>query len=267
MIDQVHADDIELAHELASVAAEAALPHAGGAVEHRLKGDGSPVSVADLAAERAMLDVLARRRPDDGIVSEEAGTVATGRRRWVLDPIDGTVAFVAGGPEWGTHVVLEEDGEIVLGVITRPLRRERWWAARGQGAFASTDADPLTQTAPLAVSTTTALAGATIGLYRAEGSAVPDVLTAHGATTVTHRSHILDLVEGRIDAIVADRCGAPWDHAPAVVLAVEAGGRFTDPHGGPRPDLRGGIYSNAHLHDAVRDALHDAGIDLTDDLP
>lgn len=266
MVDGVSAEDIELAHELASLAAQSAMPYAGGTVRHRAKRDGSPVSDADLAAERVMLDVLASRRPHDGVVSEEAGQVATGRRRWLLDPIDGTVQFVAGGPEWGTHVALEQDGEIVLGVITRPLRRRRWWAARGHGAFSSTDTDPLTYTTSLSVTTTSDLASATVGLYRPDDSKVPHVLAAHNASTVTHGSPILDLVEGRIDAVVSDRCGFAWDHAPAVILAIESGGRFTDPRGGVRADLQGGLYSNGHLHDELQDILREASIDLAGDI-
>lgn len=254
--------DIELAHELATLATRAALPFVADAVAHETKPDGSPVSAADWAAEAAMLRHLQRYRPDDGVLSEESGQVASGRRRWLLDPIDGTVQFVSGGIEWGTHVALEVDGEMVLGIITRPLRAERWWAARGHGAFAENDDGPVARSRPLGVSHRATLGGARIGLYSMGDSEVPDRLGDAGATVERTGSHILELVDGRLDAVVAHRCGFIWDHAPAVVLAAEAGGRFSDPDGGTRADQQGGIYSNGHLHAALTDTLADRGIRL-----
>jgi histidinol-phosphatase len=254
--------DIEFAHELATAAALAALPYAGGHVAHRAKADGSPVSDADLAAEEAMLTMLAAHRPADGVLTEESGQVASGRRRWLLDPIDGTVQFVAGGSNWGVHVALQVDGEVVLGIITRPLRAKRWWAARGHGAFADSDADPTARSTRLGTSATSRLRGARVGLYRAVDTVLPDVLARHGAATVSSGAHILELVEGRLDAIVSDRCGFPWDHAPAVILAAESGGRFTDPDGGTRPDLHGGVYSNGHLHGDLLAAIDAASLGL-----
>lgn len=263
MIDHVDARDVELAHELATVASLAALPFAGGAVGHRFKSDGTPVSDADLAAEEAMLALLARHRPCDGVISEERGTIGAGERRWVLDPIDGTAQFVAGREEWGTHVALEVDGEIVLGIITRPIQQRRWWAARGHGAFVASDRDPVARSKPLAMSETTSIGGARVGLYRSEHTRLADLLAARGIRVVPHGpSHILDLVEGRLDGIVSERCGFLCDHAPAVVLTVESGGSFTDPHGGVRADLRGGIYSNAALHDDLHRILVDGSVDL-----
>jgi histidinol-phosphatase len=254
--------DIEFAHELATAAAVAAMPYAGRNVAHRTKVDGSPVSVADLAAEHAMLTLLAAYRPADGVLSEESGQVASGPRCWLLDPIDGTVQFVSGGPEWGTHVALQVDSQVVLGIITRPLQAKRWWAARGHGAFADSDTDPTARSTQLATSTTDRLQGSRVGLYRAVETEIPDVLGRHGAATVTTGSHILDLVEGRLDAVISERCGYTWDHAPAVILTAESGGKFTDPEGGSRPDLQGGIYSNGHLHHDLLDVIQAASIDL-----
>ncbi len=261
---RVASADVEFAHELASAAHRGALPYAGGDVAHRPKQDGTPVSDGDLAAETAMLELLARHRPDDGVLSEESGAVSSGRRRWLLDPIDGTAHFVAGLDEWGTHVALEDDGEIVLGVVTRPIRERRWWAARGHGAFADTEHDPLARAQRLTTSSTALVNEATIGVYRLPHSEVPDVLRGAGAEVARHgASHILDLVEGRIDGIVSHRCGFAWDHAPAVVLAAESGGRFTDPDGGQRVDLMGGIYSNTVLHDAIDRIVADSGVTLS----
>jgi len=268
-MDRVSATDVDLALLLADVATAAVLPFVADTVEHESKADGSPVSKADWAAEAAMVTVLTRERPDDGVLSEESGEVATttGGRRWLLDPIDGTVQFVGGGLEWGTHVALEVDGRIVLGVITRPRRSHRWWAATGWGAFTEPDGSPTEGRQPLAVSTTDSLRGARIGQYAMGPSPVPRLLAAAGAEVVTSGSHVLELAEGRLDAVVAYQCGFPWDHAPAVALTREAGGRFVDPSGGESCACRGGVYANAHLLDELLAVLSDAGVGLAGSAP
>ena len=94
-------------------------------------------------------------------------------------------------------------------------------------------------------------------------SPVTDVLTAAGAVvTGPAGSPILDLVEGRLDAIVSYQCGFPWDHAPGVALTREAGGRFVDPSGGESCACRGGVYSNPYLVDELVAVLRDAGVRL-----
>src|SRR5262249_27666362 len=109
-MDRVREEGVERALSRAELANTAVNPSIAEGVEQDSKADGSPVSKADLAAEAAMVEVLRAERPDDGVLSEEAGLVSdagTGGRRWLLDPIDGTVAFVGGGEHWGTHVALE----------------------------------------------------------------------------------------------------------------------------------------------------------------
>jgi histidinol-phosphatase len=238
------AADLALARSIGDLSAEIALPFFRTGVRHDLKPDGSPVSEADVAVERAVLDVLGRERPGDGILSEESGGVARGavRRRWLIDPIDGTVVFLAGGTGWGSHVALEIDGEIVLGVITRPTEGRSWWAAMGQGAWTSSGTR-------LHVSTTEVLDGATVSGYT-DPESLWQMATSAVATWMDSDSPILELIEGRVDAVISDG-GFEWDHAPAAILLSEAGGRFTDLEGGTRIDLRGGLYSNGHLHDQV----------------
>ena len=79
----VDPSDVAIAHELATIAAEVALPYVSDAVDHSLKSDGSPVSACDLAVERALIGFLRHYRPNDGILSEELGEVALGERRWL----------------------------------------------------------------------------------------------------------------------------------------------------------------------------------------
>lgn len=237
------AADLALARSLADRAAEVVLGFTGSPVRWAHKGDGSPVTEADLAVERMLVEALAAERPGDDVLSEEGGGRERGtRRRWVIDPLDGTADFLAGGSDWGTHVALEVDGEVVVGVITRPVTGQSWWAARGSGAWGS----PARR---LAVSPTASLAAARVGGYVRPDSRWRATVTA-AATWVDRASPILDLLEGDLDAVLSEG-GYAWDHAPAVVLLAEAGGRFTDPAGGRRIDLRGGLYTNGHLHDAL----------------
>lgn len=122
-------NDLILADALADAARDAILPHfrARLDVENKL-GDGfDPVTVADRASERAMRDLLDRHVPEDGILGEEYGTKpGTNGRRWVLDPIDGTRAFIAGLPTWTVLIALEVSGETQVGVIDQPHTGERF---------------------------------------------------------------------------------------------------------------------------------------------
>ena len=122
-------DDIRLAHALADAARTAIRPYfrAGLAVDNKLDTGFDPVTAADRASEQAMRQLLAEHRPDDGILGEEFGEQA-GRsgRRWVLDPIDGTRAFISGLPSWTVLIALEVDGRPSLGVIDQPHIQERF---------------------------------------------------------------------------------------------------------------------------------------------
>jgi len=127
-------EDLELAQRLAGAGAEVALGYFGGINRTQIKPDGTPVGEADLAVDRLVLEGLERWRPGDGVLSEESGERPGGARRWIVDPIDGTTVFLAGEPHWGTHLALEQDGEIVVAVVSRPVLGELWWAVRGRGA-------------------------------------------------------------------------------------------------------------------------------------
>jgi histidinol phosphatase-like enzyme (inositol monophosphatase family) len=121
--------DLEIAHAMADAARSACLPHfrTGPAVENKLSGGFDPVTVADRASEQAMRAVLAERAPADGILGEEFGETAGGNgRRWVLDPIDGTRAFIAGLPSWTMLIALEYRARPVIGLIDQPHIGERF---------------------------------------------------------------------------------------------------------------------------------------------
>lgn len=125
--------DIALALRLADAAGAAIRPWFRAAGEVERKGDATPVTLADRAAEEAMRAILVAERPDDGILGEEFGeSRGTSGRQWVLDPIDGTAGFLAGRPIFGTLIALVADGWPVIGVIDQPILKERWLGVTGQ---------------------------------------------------------------------------------------------------------------------------------------
>jgi inositol-phosphate phosphatase/L-galactose 1-phosphate phosphatase/histidinol-phosphatase len=149
-------DELALALRLADVAGAAIRPHFRSGLQSERKDDASPVTVADRAAEEAMRRILKAEVPRDGVIGEEFGDEqgASGRT-WVLDPIDGTVSFLAGRPIFGTLIALLVDGWPVLGVIDQPILGERWVGVSGRptrfnGSEARTRACPSLDQATLA---------------------------------------------------------------------------------------------------------------------
>jgi histidinol-phosphatase len=128
--------DLAFALELADLADEKTLP-AFRAAEFTVetKEDLTPVTEVDRAVERSIRERIQRERPGDVVVGEEYGA-DEGDVRWIVDPIDGTKNFVRGIPVFGTLIALERGGELMVGVASAPALGRRWWAARGEGAFA-----------------------------------------------------------------------------------------------------------------------------------
>ena len=111
-------------------------PYFRAGVAAEQKTDASPVTIADCLAEETLRKVLATRFPDDGIVGEELPPHNEGARRvWVIDPIDGTRAFITGRPSFCTLVGLLEDGVPIFGAIDQPVTGERWLGGRGISRF------------------------------------------------------------------------------------------------------------------------------------
>jgi inositol-phosphate phosphatase / L-galactose 1-phosphate phosphatase / histidinol-phosphatase len=124
--------DIELAGRMADAAGNAIRPFFRSSFHHEAKGDASPVTEADRAAEAAIRAIIDAECPHDAIIGEEYGEkTGTSGRTWVLDPIDGTVSFMAGRPIFGTLIALLEDGWPVLGIIDQCISGERWLGTAG----------------------------------------------------------------------------------------------------------------------------------------
>lgn len=131
MSSEVHSF-LPLAHDLADAAGRIIASYFRTPIGVDDKADASPVTIADREAERVMREIIARRAPSHGVLGEEHGADRTDAEWvWVLDPIDGTKAFITGLPMFGTLIALTRRGEPVLGIIDQPILRERWVGATG----------------------------------------------------------------------------------------------------------------------------------------
>ena len=224
-------DLIPFLDELADAASQAIMPHfrARTAVENKAGSGFDPVTVADRDAEALIRGRLLAARPDDGLLGEEGSSVAGGSGiRWVVDPLDGTVNYLFGLPDWAVSVACEDEGGTLAGVVHIPTRGETFTAARGAGAWLDA--------APIAVSAATELASALI----ATGfSYVAEVRRAQAAELATILPSVRDIRRGGSAAVdlASVACGRvdgfyevglnPWDLAAGALLVREAGGRVT----------------------------------------
>lgn len=248
-------DTLDFAVDLAFRAGRITLAHFQTGVEVESKSDDTPVTIADRDAERLIRRDIERRFPDDGILGEEFGEVRPGaRRRWIIDPIDGTRSFARGVPLYGVMIALESDGEAVLGVLHFPPLHETVYAARGCGCYFNGR--------PCAVSGIDTLGRALIlttdqeRLWRQELNDGWDALRFDAAFVRTWGDcygHAL-VATGRAEAMI-DPVSAPWDAAALQPIVEEAGGVFTALDG-TRTHLAGSaISTNAALAAQVRERM------------
>lgn len=246
-------EETELALAMAREAGKIILPHFREAASLRVetKADNSPVTVADRSAEEALRNLMEKHTPGYGIIGEEFGSTA-GRadREWVIDPIDGTKAFIHGVPLFGTLLALLEAGRPVVGVISLPALGQIMHASRGGGCFL--DGAPCRASAVARVEDSLLL----------DGSATTMERLGHGPAWAAlrkraklHRGwgdcygHML-VACGRAEAMV-DPIVSIWDVAPMAVILPEAGGRFSALSGSDSITEGSGVSSNGRIHDEV----------------
>jgi histidinol-phosphatase len=246
--------ELRFAHRLADVADEITMRGFVDRVGARMKIDGTPVTEADEAAERALRSEIAKAFPDHAVLGEEEGPAGSGPTRWILDPIDGTKNYAAGIPIWGTLIALEVEGEVVCGVVSAPALRERYAAARGAGAECNGE--------PIRVSSVSELPAARItytSFLSFDDCGRGDAWRRLAGAASWARGfgdfwgHML-VASGRAD-VMAEPVVNVWDLAPLLVIVEEAGGRFTDLDGSRRIDGGSAVTTNGHLHDAVIDVF------------
>ncbi len=249
--------DLGLALELADEADAVTMGHFRAAdLAVHTKPDLTPVSEADRAVEERLRRHLGRARPAHGVLGEEMGDHggADSDWRWVIDPIDGTKNYVRGVPVWATLIALQNRHQTVLGVVSAPALGRRWWAARGEGAFADGDRIRVSAVRDLADAS---LSYASLAGWEASGRG--DAFLALVRRFWRTRaygdfwSHVL-VAEGAVD-VAAEPEVTLWDLAPLQVIVEEAGGRFTDLRGVPTPAGGSAVSTNGLLHDEVLAAL------------
>ncbi|MCC7052558.1 MAG: histidinol-phosphatase [Gemmatimonadaceae bacterium] len=256
---------LQAVHTLATLAGDTANAFFRQRIEIEVKGDGSPVTNADRAAETAAREWIRAHFPGDGILGEEFGLEgADAPRRWVLDPIDGTKSFIAGVPLWGTLVAVVEGETVLAGAVYAPPTREIVVAATSEGAWFNGARTQVSTTADLS----SAVLLTTDERYRdrPRRKARWNDLASRARVVRTWGDcyGYLLLATGRADVMVDDLMN-PWDAAAVQVVVEEAGGVFTDFRG--RPTAFGGdsIATNAALDTAVRDILCPGGDPGLDD--
>jgi histidinol-phosphatase len=194
-----------------------------------IKPDGSPVSATDQLIERLLRELIAEHRPDDRVLGEEEGDIGSGSRCWVIDPIDGTDAFVHGRRAWGSLIALELNGAPVAGMVSMPALGRRWWGTIDGGAHVVDE--PTAAPRSIGVSAETA-----IGRMRWSSGPTIDELEPDERAQLAHLDGrgryvpmsewttypALMVADGTLEMAV--HFGHHWDHAALAAVVVAAGG-------------------------------------------
>jgi histidinol phosphatase-like enzyme (inositol monophosphatase family) len=246
---------MQAAEEVARKAGDVALGFFRQGIQVHTKGDGTPVTVADQTAERTAREWIEAHFPEDGILGEEFGETRPGaKRRWILDPIDGTKTFIRGVPLWGTLVAIAEGERILAGAAYFPPVADMLVAAPGQGCFWNGKLTRVSEEAD--VSRAVVLSTDERFLVHPDRGAKWRALAAKVAISRTWGDcyGYLLVATGRAEAMI-DEVLSPWDAAALQPIIEEAGGVFTD-WTGTRTSFGGNaIATNAALSNPVRELL------------
>ena len=252
--------DLALLEAVAGEAGAFALARVGTPGKVREKPDGNgPVSETDLAIDAMLRERLTAARPDYGWLSEESEddpARLAAARVFIVDPIDGTRAFLAGQPTWALSLAVAEAGRVVAGVVHLPALGRRYAAAAGAGARANGE--------PIAVSPRTGLDGADVLANSSQfdprfwPGGVPQVIR-HFRPSMAYRFCLV--AEGRFDALVTFRATWEWDAAAGDLIVREAGGVVSTATGAeptynqPQPLLPGVIAAGQAMQAALASRL------------
>lgn len=252
--------DLDLLSDAALAAGEVALGYHGGDFHHREKSDGQgPVTEADIAVDDMLRARLMGARPDYGWLSEESGDDGarlTRKRTFILDPIDGTRAFIQGAKDWSHSIAIAKDGVVTAAAVYLPVREALFTAALGEGAFLN--GKPITATPNRQLDGATVLSNkASLEAALWQGGVPP--VKRHFRSSLAYRLCLV--AQGRFDAMVTLRPTWEWDVAAGSLIVSEAGGTVTDRTGkAPRfnqalPQCNG-LVAAGGLHPALMAALH-----------
>jgi myo-inositol-1(or 4)-monophosphatase len=248
--------DLTLLSDAARAAGDIARPYWRADPETWDKGDGAgPVSEADLAVNRMLHAELQQARPGYGWLSEESDDSEERldkERVFIIDPIDGTRAFLNGDSHWSHSLAIAERGQIIAAAVYLPVLDRLYLAARGAGAALNG--------APISVSACSDVAGATVlaakpALDPARWPGGVPPVERHFRPSLAYRLSLV--AQGRFDAMLTLRDTWEWDVAAGSLLVQEAGGIVTDSRGlaphfnNPHPALKGLIAAPSPIHSVL----------------
>lgn len=220
------------------------------------KQDGTPVTPADRAAERYLRAELKARFPRDAVIGEEEPDIAGGTDRvWIIDPIDGTKAFIRGVPLFSTLLAMYDSRGPAIGIIHMPALDQTVWAGRGRGCMLDGE--------PAGVNTNGMLSSSCVSTSDIDGWDASTLCRLGSASAMVRTwgdGYGYSLVAtGRIEAMV-DPQVALWDIAAMPVIMEEAGGTYTSMNGEPYPQLDpdvefSAVASNGRIHAELLEVL------------
>ena len=242
---------LQLALDAARAAEPVIMQFYGPNVAHELKGDGSPVTPADRAAEEIIRKTISDRFPDHAFLGEEFGTTGSSDHVWIIDPIDGTKNFMTGVPIFGTQIALMRNDELVLGVSNCPALGELCYGEKGVGAFLNGQSVHVSNVSHVGESRVS-FGGQ--NYFKKIGREEGMLRLIHGSRRVRGFGdcwayHLI--ASGRFEANLEASIKI-WDIAAAAAIVEAAGGRATDIGGNPvTKDIRTFIASNGRVHDEI----------------
>ena len=224
---------LPLLHEIAETTEKIALEYFTKVdLNVQYKKDNSPVSEADQKIEQWVRDFMAKKNPCVGLFGEEYGEDTNKELRLIIDPIDGTRNFIRGVPIFATLLGIEQNGEIIAGLVSAPGLKTRWFAEKGQGAFMTNAFTG--QKKQIAVSKIADLSKAQLFHSSLSGNEIRDTMKPALISIInaTERQrgfgdfyqHVL-VAQGSGEAAV-DPHVQPWDIAPMSIILKEAGGEL-----------------------------------------
>jgi histidinol phosphatase-like enzyme (inositol monophosphatase family) len=246
---------MQAAAEIARLSGDVAFQYFRRDVQVEIKGDGSPVTIADRRSEEAAREWIARRFPGDGVMGEEFGLDgAKAARRWIIDPIDGTKAFIRGVPLWGTLIAVAEGSRVIAGSAYFPAVNELVVAGSGLGCWWNDVRCTVSGIAKLA-DATVLTTDSRFPSSRVRRDAWSDLASRAAVVRTWGDCYgYLLVATARAEVMVDDRV-SPWDAAAFAPIIAEAGGMLTDWTGVATPFGGDAIATNAALASEVRSRL------------
>ncbi len=218
--------EVEAAKLMAQEAGALALDFQRRGVVAEAKADESPVTAADRACEKLIVEHIAREFPGDGVLGEEgANRESRNGRKWIIDPIDGTKDFVRGIPLWAVLIGLEQDGVIVAAAAHSPRQGLLLWAGRGSGAWANGTRLQIQDKSDPARAVLSLNGFNKAGIERFAERLLPWLHRFWAVRSLGGAVDAMLLAQGLTDVWIEPNARA-WDLAPLKLLVEEAGGVF-----------------------------------------